>query len=154
MAIPPAILLLDTCLLLDIIRAPVRENIRPHDVAAILTLVTRQTTSPSSFLFAVTQQVKDEYAVHVDAVEQETARALEKLISQVNGMLASVAAFKSGVAPPAPFAVRPGEVAAGARSMADNLLGRSVTIPHTMDDSHAATRRVLQALPPATQAKQ
>lgn len=150
----PALLLLDTCLLLDIIRAPVRENIGVHDISAIRTLVARHAADPKALIFGVTQQVRDEFMANVAAVEEETRRAIEKRVTLTNEMLASIAAFNSGIAIPAPMRIAAGDAVNAARAIADGILSHSMTILHTAEDSHAAMSRVLQALPPATQAKQ
>lgn len=150
----PPLLLLDTCLLLDIIRAPVRENVGVHDIRAILTLVARQSANPQTLVFAVSQQVRDEYADNVDSVEEETRRGIERLLKQTNEMLATVATFNSGIAIPAPLQLEKEDVVSVVRAMADEILINCVTIPHTVDDSHAAMGRVQRAHPPATRAKQ
>lgn len=150
----PAVLFLDTCLLLDVIRAPVRENIGTHDVHAVLTLNARRNASPPSLQFAVTQQVKVEYAEHVDATEAETARSLDKLVQQTNGMLTSIAAFGTGAPLPSPMTIQSQVVAKAVRTIADDILNSCVVIPHSVADSHAALGRVQQARPPATRAKQ
>ncbi|WP_197436484.1 MULTISPECIES: PIN domain-containing protein [Rhizobium/Agrobacterium group] len=150
----PAILFLDTCLLLDVIRAVVRENIGTHDVHAVLTLNARQNASPQSLQFAVTQQVKDEFAEHVDAIEAETARSLDRLVQQTNGMLTSIAAFGTGAALPSPMTIQSQAVTKAVRTVADDILNNCLIVPHSIADSHAALGRVQQARPPATRAKQ
>jgi hypothetical protein len=150
----PALLFLDTCLLLDVIRAPVRENIGTHDVHAVLTLNERRNASPASLQFAITQQVKDEYAEHVDAIEAETVRSLDKLIQQTNGMLTSIAAFGIGAALPHPLTIQSLVVTKAVRTIVDDIVNSCVIVPHNVADSHAALGRVQQARPPATRAKQ
>lgn len=150
----PAVLFLDTCLLLDVVRAPVRENIGSHDVHAILTLNARRNASMSSLQFAVTQQVKDEYAEHVGAIEAETARSLEKTVQQTNKMLASIAAFDTGTGLPNQMTIPSQAVAKAVRTVADGILNSCLVVPHNITDSHAALGRVQQARPPATRAKQ
>lgn len=150
----PPLLVLDTCLLLDIIRAPVRENIGVHDIAAIRTLVARHAADPNALRFAVTQQVRDEFAANVATVVEATRRDIEKRVAQTNEMLASIEALNSGIAIPAPITIAVGDAVNAARAIADGILNDCLTISHTAEDSHAAMSRVLQALPPATQAKQ
>lgn len=150
----PAVLFLDTCLLLDVVRAPVRANIGTHDISAVLTLNARRTATLPSLQFAVTQQVKDEYAEHIDAIEMETARLLEKLVEQTNGMLTSVAAFGAGISLPSPITIQSQVVARVIRTVADDILNSCLVISHNAADSHAALGRVQRARPPATRAKQ
>lgn len=154
MASDPPLLLLDTCLLLDIIRAPMRENIGLHDVQAIRTLIARQAAQPATLTIAVTQQVRDEYAAHVLSVEEETARALTKLIDRTNGMLTMVNMFDAGLLTPENLQINAPQVISSLRAMADGILVNCLTIPHTPGDSQAAGSRVLQTKPPATRAKQ
>ncbi len=154
MSSPTPLLLLDTCMLLDIIRAPVRENIGTHDVAAILTLIARNSAAPQILNFAVTQQVIEEYKNHVDEVEKETRYLLDKFINQTNDMLSAVMAFNTGISLPAPLQMATQDIATSLRAIADGILQRCLTIPHTIDDSHLALGRVQQAKPPATRAKQ
>ena len=72
------VLLLDTCSILDIVRAPIREQIRVHDIKAIHTLLGRATGSSRQISLVVTEQVVTEFHEHLDDVAQECRRAIEK----------------------------------------------------------------------------
>lgn len=150
----PPLLLLDTCLLLDVIRAPVRGNVGLHDVQAIRALITRQASQPAQLNFAAVEQVHIEYADIVDDVERETVIALQRQIDQTNETLTMIDAFAIGLSIPKSIQVNAQHVAKSLRAIADGILGTCLSIPHTTDDSHAATQRVLMAKAPATRAKQ
>ena len=154
MAFDPPLLLLDTCLLLDVIRAPARENIGLHDLQAVQTLVARQAARPAELAFAITQQVRDEYAEHVNGVETETERALVKLVGRTNDMLRIAGVFHTGTALLGHLHIDTPGIAASLRAVADGILGCARIIPHIAADSHLAGQRVLLTTPPATRAKQ
>jgi hypothetical protein len=81
-ALGAPVLCLDTCTILDVMRDPTRETARTHERLAALELLSAIETGPS-LVGLVADQVRLEFAEHVQAVEEEAERALKKLRSQM-----------------------------------------------------------------------
>jgi hypothetical protein len=67
----------DTCAVLDLMRSPTREDVRPHDRRAALELLNSVESAKAATLL-MAEQVKLEFDEHVDKVEKETDDDLKK----------------------------------------------------------------------------
>jgi hypothetical protein len=76
------VLLIDTCSILDIMRDPTRETLRPHERQAGLDLLVAAENRTLSGVVA--HQVTLEFAEHDQSVQDEADRALKKLRGQID----------------------------------------------------------------------
>ena len=144
------VLLLDTCTILDVVRAPVREQLGVHDIDAVHTLLGRATGPSPEVSFVITQQVLQEFREHVDAVETETHAGLEKAMDILKRMQAL-----------SPDDCIPGTVDLLSLGfpqrgwhLANQIVQASAVMTNQHDDIVKAYHRVTLAKPPATKAKQ
>lgn len=84
------VLCLDTCMVLDAMRDPTREQIRPHDREAGLALLSAAEAGTALVTLAA-DQVQLEFSSNVDVVEAEATRSLARLREQL-GRIDGVAA--------------------------------------------------------------
>jgi len=81
-ALGAPVLCFDTCTLLDLIRDPTRESVRPHERQAALDLLKAMETSADPIAL-MAEQVALEFRKNAKMVEDESAKALEKLRIQL-----------------------------------------------------------------------
>ena len=76
------VLCIDTCSILDIMRDPTRETVKPHDRQAAIDLVVA--AEAGNLICLMAEQVAIEFAVHDQPVQEETERNLKKLQEQID----------------------------------------------------------------------
>ena len=81
------VLLLDTCSILDIVRAPIREQMSVHDIEAVHSLLDRATGSSHQISLVVTEQVVTEFEKHLADVAQDCCKAIKKASDSHAGIL-------------------------------------------------------------------
>lgn len=149
------VLLLDTCSILDIVRAPVREQIGVHDIKAIHTLLAWTTGPTRQASLVVTKQVITEFHRHLDEVAQECDRAIRKASSSHTGILERMKALSpSSVNLPSSIDLAsfgfPGE----SRCLAEKVVTASLVLNDETDELQSkAYRRSIGAKPPAKKGK-
>lgn len=148
------ILFLDTCIVLDIVRAPIREAIGVHDIAAVHTLIERATRTPPEVSLVINQQVHGEFLTNIDEVEKDVVRSLKTLGDQLSGVLTRMSALCSTVQIPGNVNLLSLGFPKIGRQLADKLLQSSIVLEDHEDELRKALHRVNFAHPPATQAKQ
>ena len=87
------VLLLDTCSILDIVRAPTREQVSVHDIKAVHSLLDRATGSTRQVSLVVTQQVIKEFEEHLDDVARDCCKAIRKASDSHAGILERIRAL-------------------------------------------------------------
>ena len=81
------VLLLDTCSILDIVRAPVREQIRVHEIKAVHTLLDRTIGLNRQVSLVVTKQVFTEFQEHLDEVTCACDKDITEASKSYTGIL-------------------------------------------------------------------
>lgn len=148
------VLLLDTCTILDVVRAPVRDQLGIHDIHAIHNLIGRATGAQPTVSFVITSQVLQEFEEHIDEVETETGNALEKTSDRFAAILRRMQALSpDDCIPGAVELVSLGFPGRG-RKLADQIVQASSVLDDHPDDILKAYCRVTLATPPATRARQ
>ena len=148
------VLLLDTCTILDVVRAPVRDQLGTHDINAVHTLIGRAAAAQPTVSFVITAQVLQEFREHIDVVETETGDALEKAADRFAAILRRMQALcPDDCIPGAVELVSLGFPERG-RQLADQIVQSSSVLDDHPDDILKAYRRVTLAKPPATRARQ
>lgn len=69
------VLCIDTCSILDIMRDPTRETVKPHDRQAAIDLVVA--AEAGNLICLMAEQVAIEFAVHDQPVQEEAERNLK-----------------------------------------------------------------------------
>ena len=149
------VLLLDTCTILDVVRAPIREQLGIHNIDAVHTLIGRAAAAPPAVSFVITEQVLQEFREHVDAVETKTRDALKKAADGLASILTRMQALS-------PDDCIPGAVdllSLGFPKKGRHLAEHIVQASFVLNDDHGevikkAWDRVRLAKPPATKAEQ
>jgi len=147
------VLLLDTCALLDLMRDPAREKFSADHVCAAHNLLARAEARPPGLSILLAQQVEVELLSHIDEIERETERAIQRFESGITRTFGVMNAI--GVAPALPLpALSPLGFPARARA----VVQRFVTAAHVVaeQDVHVMRGwdRVRKSVAPATRAKQ
>ncbi|CAO3456096.1 hypothetical protein [Azospirillum argentinense] len=94
-ALNAPVLCLDTCSLLDMMRDPTRDTVREPERRAVYDLLTAA-EGRATLIALVADQVVTEFGEHVDEVEKEAAKALQKLRDDLARIDAVAAAYGSG----------------------------------------------------------
>lgn len=148
------VLFLDTCLILDIVRAPIREPISVPDIQAVHTLLSRVAQTPPTVSVVIADQVEHEFQEHIEKVERETLTELKRTRERFAGILERMAALApSHDIPDSVDLVSLGFPAKG-RQLAEQIVQKSIVMEKHQDEVVKAFGRVNIAKPPATQAKQ
>lgn len=149
---PSAILYLDTCILLDIVRSPVRESIDSNSARFAQSLMGRSSSNPRALWLVTSATVEMEWQENIDEVIKEVEREVLKLESRRRHFLSAATAatntqYQHGQAESALDLVRQ------LRTVSKSLLDACVII--IPEDAHllGAMNRVKQCLPPAKRGK-
>ena len=148
------LLLLDSCMILDIVRAPIREQMGVHDIEAVHTLVERATHVPHQVSLVIAEQVNNEFLENIDAVENETRNELQKTQSRLIGILERMGALSSTNHIPSNIDLLSLGFPEKARQLAQQIVQTSTILESHDDEAVKAIHRVNRAKPPATQARQ
>ncbi len=148
------VLLLDTCTILDVVRAPVRDQLGTHDIHAVHTLIGRAAGAEPTVSFVITALVLQEFREHIDEVETETGDALEKASDRLTAILRRMQALSPGDCIPGTVELASLGFPERGRQLADQIVQSSSVLDDHPDDILKAYRRVTLATPPATRARQ
>ena len=77
------ILCLDTCAILDILRDPIRKNVRVHNQDAYLSLL-RKAKSGTHLITLISDRVRTEFCDNIQEVQCETERSLTRFYENIN----------------------------------------------------------------------
>lgn len=148
------ILLLDTCAILDVVRTPVRNQLRTRDINAIHTLIHRVIHQPPEVSFVISKQVVDEFQEHIERVENETRDLLRETGEEFTAILERMQALSPHSSIPDSIDLLSLGFPIQGRNLAEQIVKASYVLT---DDSDAVSRawdRVRRAKPPATRSKQ
>ena len=144
------VLCLDTCVILDVLRDPARNDVRVHDHEASLALLS--VVQSGTILEAlVAEQVIREFRDNVESVQQDARRSLRRRTQEIDKLNTLVALYGT---------LRPIELShwtdhdKRARNAADRWLHVSTVIYETSDTLSNAFLRLNQARSPARRGKQ
>lgn len=139
------ILLLDTCLLLDVIRVPKLEHLDRHHGAAIRDLLDAAQADPPRGLFLVCQQVAKEYLEHADNVASDTRTFLIKeaeshraLVDRINA-LAGASAIEAAD-------LDDSSLPDMGRNIADDIFRAAIVVSEERTDELQALARMLSLI--------
>ena len=148
------VLLLDTCSILDVVRAPVLGELGVHDIDAVHILIDRATGMRPEIALVITEHVHREFEENVDTVERYTHSEIEKTSDCFSEMVKRVRAL-------APDASIPGAVdlvslglPERGKRLAETIVETSLVLADHQEEIVKAFDRVRFARPPATKAKQ
>lgn len=79
---PAPVVFVDTCIFLDIVRAPIREKISADIATHTQELCTRSKESPPSLWLVTSETVRDEWRAHIADVKAEVENEIQKLESK------------------------------------------------------------------------
>ena len=147
------VLLLDTCTILDVVRAPVRNQLGVHDIQAVHTLIGRSAGAPPTVSFVITAQVLREFQDHIGSVETETHDALEKAANEFAEILTRIGALYPNVCIPGAVDLLSLGLPQRGRNLSDKIVQTSFVLTDH-DLAANAVARVNLAKPPSTRAKQ
>ena len=148
------VLLLDTCAILDVVRAPVQDRLGTHDIRAILTLLSRITAAQPKVSFVMTAQVLEEFRENIDKVETETCDALEKATDTFATILKRMAELSPNDCIPGAVELLSLGFPERSRQFAEQIVQSSCVLIDDPAEVLKAFDRVRLAKPPATRAKQ
>ena len=148
------ILLVDTCSILDIVRAPVRDQLRTHDIDAAHTLIGRAVGAPPTVTIVITEQIIREFRANIDAVETETHEALKKAAHRFAAILDRMQALSPDDRIPAATDLLSLGFPQRGRHLAEQIVQTSSVLSDHPDDLERAYHRVMLVTPPATKARQ
>ena len=148
------VLVLDTCTILDVVRAPVREQLGTHDIDAVHALIGCAVAAPPTVSLVITAQALEEFREHVDAGETETHDALEKAGERSAAILTRMQALSPDDSIPGAIDLLSLGFPKRSRHLAEHIVQASFVLNDDPDEVIKAWHRVKLAKPPATKAKQ
>jgi hypothetical protein len=149
---PSAILYLDTCILLDIVRSPFRTEISAESAKSARSLIARSNSSPRSIWLVTSGTVEDEWHENIGNALAEAEREIQKVESKRRHLLSAAKAATD-------FQYQHGQVesaldlAVTLKLVAENLLYSCSIISPTNDHILSAMQRVKRYSPPAKRGK-
>jgi PIN domain len=147
------LLVVDTCALLDLVRAPVRAEFHPsYANGACRLLAALQSAKPPCRLVC-SDVVQTEYRRNIDAVTDETRRLLYKNRDQYRQGLKIVGYFSGANELPSVDDAWIEASVLRARGVADRFAQIAAVEPATADDMNKAVRRVMTGTAPSRQGK-
>lgn len=148
-ALDAPVLCVDTCTLLDVIRDITRDSVALSDVSAGLSLL--GTAELSELTVLVAEQVTIELLTHIESVEQEAQRGLERFQTQANRIHYVADAYGAQGTLNAQYL--DGHVDR-ARAVLDRWQSVARLVPHNDGVSSRAFRRVNEPRTPARRGKE
>lgn len=149
-ALDAPVLCVDTCTLLDVIRDITRESVALSDVSAGLTLLATAELG-SELIVLVAEQVTIELLTHIEGVEQEALRGLERFQTQASRIHYVADAYGAQGTLNAQYL--DGHVDR-ARAVLDRWQSVARLVPHNDGVSSRAFRRVNEPRTPARRGKE
>ncbi|WP_203077183.1 hypothetical protein [Falsiroseomonas ponticola] len=147
------ILIPDTCALLDIIQAPVRDTFRVEDAMAIRRVLHALDGTPPRLVAVVPELVPAEFADNVARAEREVTEGLARLDSEAQAAARRMGWLDGAAPDPMPALGERGHPAFG-RTLANQALTRAVLVRHSVDDRDRASLRVLLNTAPSRRGSQ
>jgi hypothetical protein len=135
------VLIPDTCALLDIIQAPVRDGFRVEDAKAIRRVLSALSGLPSRFALVVPALVKDEFVDNVARAEREVIEQLTRLDSQAEAAAQRMGWLDGATPHPTPLLGQRGHPAFG-RALADSAFAHALLVHDGVDERERAYLRV------------
>ena len=148
------VLLLDTCTILDVVRAPLLDRLGVHDIEAVHTLLDRASESSPGVSVVITEQVHQEFREHIDAVETETRAGIRRATNGFASILKRMRALCHQDHIPSSIDLSALGFPRIGRRLAERIIETSSIVADHPDELVKAYHRVVQAVPPATRAKQ
>jgi hypothetical protein len=149
---PAPVVMLDTCAVLDIIRAPIRANMRPDIVSAAEEIAARASARPRTAWVIATETVLGEWSDHYDTTTREVARQFRRVDTDIE-LIRAVASQ----ALPNPAFVPPAVAALGLETqlqqIAQSLVDVAEVLRTEQDAELRAGRRVQFGQPPSSKGK-
>ena len=148
------VLLLDTCTILDVVRAPLLDQLGVHDIEAVHALIDRASEASPSVFMVITEQVQQEFREHIEAVETDTRRGIKKVTDGFARILKRMQALSLENHMPSPVDLSSLGFPRIGRCLAEQIVGASLIAADHKDEVEKAFHRVVRVRPPATRAKQ
>jgi hypothetical protein len=138
---PAPVLFLDTCILLDVVRAPMRHS--PDEVRVAQQLRTSIGKSPKTIYLVVGSPTQKEWNDNID----DTMKECDQAVNSCNDVVSICGHM--GLPAVAPFASRPPALAGILRKLSSGLLGAAMATDHHADALGRAIDRVIGSIIPA-----
>ena len=148
------VLLLDTCTILDVVRAPVRNQLGVHDIHAVHTLIGRAAGAPPTVAFVISAQVQQEFREHIEAVETEAHEEFEKTANRFAEIMNLMRALCPDDCIPGAVDLLSLGFPQRSRMLSEKIVQTSSILTDHRDEVVKAYDRVRLVKPPSTRAKQ
>lgn len=145
-----AVLCLDTCIILDIMRDPTRDNASSADRAAALFLLSAMETK-THLVWLLAEQVSMEFQEHLAPVEEEADKAIKKLCARLRRLDAINAALGGvGTVDTSHY----DDYVPRSKAIAERVAQAALPVPQSDEITARAFKRLNEARTPATKGKQ
>lgn len=147
------VLIPDTCALLDIVQAPVRDAFRAEDAMAIRHVLSALCRTPPQLATVVPELVSAEFSENVARAETEVTEGLACLDCRVEAAARRMGWLDGAAPDPMPVLGQRGHPAFG-RALADQVIARTLLVHHSVEDRDRAGLRVLLNTAPSRRGSQ
>lgn len=144
-------LVVDTCALLDLIRAPTRPETKASQVDAARSVLAAISSPVPSHKLLLSEHVKREFVRHLSEVTQQSENHLKRLAENWQHMVD--VGTSHGLTIPAASSVAAVTTVAAGQALANDLICRSIEIVPDPGDATRAFGRVVAQRTPARQGK-
>ena len=77
----PWVFILDTCVLLDIVRSPVRREFSPESSRALVDVSSRVRAQAQKFRIVIPSLVREEFELNLSKVQDDAVQELSRMLS-------------------------------------------------------------------------
>lgn len=149
---PAPVVLLDACSLLDVVRAPIRDEIPSGVVEAAVGLDAAAHAGPRGAWFVIATQAQEEFTQHIDTVAEDVTDKIAGIERRLGAIYSISQVLPVGTMPLArPTALNlPRQL----RDLAEGILARAAILERDDDCRLRATDRVAKGVAPSARGKQ
>lgn len=149
----PAMVVVDTCSLLDIVRAPIHERVSVSDIENALWMLNASQGKQPCLQLVVDGWVLEEYRRTIDGVSQNVKQQLEALWARYNRATGIVAALDSLQVEPMDARPWIEEAISRGKQIVEEFLAAAANISASDEDERRANLRTKKARPPSCKGK-
>ncbi|WP_079437158.1 PIN domain-containing protein [Zoogloea sp. LCSB751] len=147
----PWIFILDTCVLLDIVRAPVRREFSTENARALVDVANGVRTGAQDIRIVIPSLVREEFELNFPKVQSDAVQELSRTLSNLAHAHQTLDILSART--PSPSTLDAAQWIAGCESFARDLIDTAQELPTSDEDVRRAGRRSLKAVAPAKRGK-
>lgn len=147
----PWVFILDTCVLLDIVRSPVRREFSPESARALVDVSSRVRAQAQEFRIVIPSLVREEFELNLPKVQDDAVQELSRTLSNLSHAHQTLDILLART--PSPLTHDAAQWIADCVSFARDLINAAQELPTSDEDVRRAGMRSLKGVAPAKRGK-